>query len=333
MPCPSLAARLSVLFSLATSLAAATARAQTAPTTPAPAVPVAAAAPATTAAPTPPATGSADTLPPPETQTLTTKDGVQLVFTYLPGTRGKDTVPIILLHMFKGNRHEMQGLGMFLQAKGHACILPDLRGHGDSTTVVGVDRRLDAATMPVAQFTNMITQDMESVKKFIVNEHNAAKLNVDKLCVVGAEMSVQIAVNWAASDWAAQDLPTLKQSKDVKALVLLSPTMSFKNLSLAKALAFEPIRDKVSFLIIAGAEDHTSVADARRIVQGLDKFRPKPTRIEDKTVFLEDTLKTKLVGSKLLGEKSLGVEELIGEFVELRLGANAILPWKERIAP
>jgi pimeloyl-ACP methyl ester carboxylesterase len=271
--------------------------------------------------------------PPPENFSITTKDGVQLVLTYLAGTRGKESVPIVLLHMYKGNRHEMEGLGLFLQSKGHAVILPDLRGHGDSTVVIGSDRRLDAATMPVAQLTNMITQDMESIKKFIIEKHNAGALNVEKLTIVAAEMSVQVAVNWAAQDWAAIDLPTLKQSKDVKALVLLSPTMTFKTLSLTKPLAFPPIRDQVAFFLVAGAEDAPSAADARRIQQQLDRFRPKPTKIEDKTVFIEDTLKTKLVGSKLLGEKSLGVEEVIAEFIELRAASSGMNPWKARLVP
>jgi hypothetical protein len=51
--------------------------------------------------------------------------------------------------------------------------------------------------------------------------------------------------------------------------------------------------------------------------------------VEEKTVFLENTLKTKLVGTKLLGEASLGVDQYIAQFIELRL-VNQPWPWKDR---
>lgn len=256
---------------------------------------------------------------------------VPIHLTYLPGIGGKETVPVVLLHMHKGDRHEMEGLGLFLQKQGFAVIMPDLRGHGQSTTVVGSDRKLDAAAMLPQHYTAMITHDLEAVKRFIVSRHNAGELNVDKLCLVGAEMGAVVAVNWAAQDWSWTDLQGVKQSKDVRALVLLSPPRQFKNLSLAQALNFPPIRDILSFFIIVGAEDSAGVAAARSIAQQLERTRPKPTKIEEKTVFLQDAdLKTKLVGSKLLGESSLGVENVIAEFLKLRVVDQSFEPWKAR---
>jgi pimeloyl-ACP methyl ester carboxylesterase len=225
----------------------------------------------------------------------------------------------------------MEGLGLFLQQQGFAVFMPDLRGHGQSTVVNGSDRKLDAATMPPQNFPAMITHDLEAVKRFIVARHNAGELNVDKLCLVGSEMGAVVAVNWAAQDWSWPDLQGVKQSKDVRAVVMLSPPRQFKNLSLAQALTFPPIRDIISFFIIVGAEDLPGVATARSIAQQLERTRPKPTRVEEKTVFLQDTeLKTKLIGSKLLGEKSLGVENVIAEFLKLRVVDQAFEPWKAR---
>lgn len=256
---------------------------------------------------------------------------VPIHLTYLPGSRGKESVPVILLHMHKGDRHEMEGLGLYLQKQGFAVVMPDLRGHGQSTTVTGSDRKLDAAALLPQHYAAMVTHDMEAVKRFIVSRHNAGELNVDKLCLIGAEMGAVVAVNWAAMDWSAPDYQGLKQSKDVRALVLLSPPRQFKNLSLAQALTFPPIRDVLSFFIIVGAEDATGVAVARSIAQQLERARPKPTKIEEKTVFLQDSdLKTKLVGSKLLGEQSLGVESVIAEFLELRVVNQTFEPWKAR---
>jgi pimeloyl-ACP methyl ester carboxylesterase len=208
--------------------------------------------------------------------------------------------------------------------------MPDLRGHGQSTTVIGSDRKLDAASMPPPHFPLMITKDMDAVKRYVVKKHNNAELNADRLVIVGAEMGAQIAVNWAARDWAATDLQGLKQSKDVKAVVLLSPTMSFRNLSLTQALNFPPIRDIISFLLIVGSEDTAAARDTRSIHQRLERARPKPSKPEEKTVFLiDDQLKTSLTGSKLLGEKSLGVDAVINQFIELRVGSQ-VIPWKDR---
>lgn len=259
--------------------------------------------------------GDTTKVPAPVDVTIETKDGVRLVATYLASVKGKDAPTIICLHMFKGNRRDMLGLGIRLQKEGCAVIMPDLRGHGDSTTVVlnGVEKKFEAATMPPAQFPNMVTQDMEAVKKFLIGENNAGKLNIERLGIVGAEMSVQIAVKWTVMDWSWPVLPTLKQGQDVKAIVMLSPTMSFKTLNMSQEVQSpqSPIREKISLLLI---------------------FRPTPEKIEDKTLFIDDTLKTKLVGTKLLGEASLGVEELIAQFVELRLAAPSF-PWKDRTTP
>jgi hypothetical protein len=209
--------------------------------------------------------------------------------------------------------------------------MPDLRGHGDSTTVDGFNRKLDAATMPATQFPLMVTQDLEAVKKFLVDQNNAAKLNIERLCVVGAEMSVPIAVNWTLMDWAWPVLPNLKQGQDVKALVLLSPSVAFKTVNSAQAYTNQqsPIRDKIAVFFVAGAEDTTSAREATRLHDQLERHRPKPEKVEEKTVFLENTLKTKLVGTKLLGEASLGVEQYVAQFIELRL-ATQPWPWKDR---
>jgi pimeloyl-ACP methyl ester carboxylesterase len=296
------------------------------------------ATPGQTAAPAPaaaPAPVAGSKVPQPEEAIIeevnsVEKTDVPIAITYLPGTRGKDTVPVVLLHMYKGDRHEMEGFGLYLQSQGHAVFMPDLRGHGQSTTVVGSDRKLDAASMAPPNYGFMITRDMDCVKRFIVKKHNNAELNADRLVLIGAEMGAQVAVNWAARDWAATDLQGLKQSKDVKAVVLLSPTMNFKSLSLTQALNFPPIQTQISFLLIAGAEDATSARDTRSIYGRLERARPKPAKPEEKTVFIiDEQLKTKLVGSKLLGEKSLGVDGVINEFITLRV-VNQILPWKDR---
>jgi alpha-beta hydrolase superfamily lysophospholipase len=273
----------------------------------------------------------------PEDISVTTKDGVKIMATYLASSKGKDAAVCILLHGFKGNRRDMDSLGAYLQKNEVAVVMPDLRGHGDSTTVTvgGVDRKFEAATMPVAQL-KLMSNDLEAIKKFLMEKNNAAELNIERLGIVAAEMSVPIAVNWTVDDWSWPILPNLKQGQDVKALALLSPQMTFKTLNMSPAITVpsSPVRDKISLLLIAGAEDDTSVRDATRIEQMFARIRPKvdKDKIADKTLFIDVSIKTKLVGTKLLGEANLGVEDLIWQFVELRL-VDPSFPWKERQTP
>ena len=58
---------------------------------------------------------AADKFPAAEQLQLKTKDGVQIIATSLASNKGKDAVPVILLHMFKGNRRDLEGLGVLLQ--------------------------------------------------------------------------------------------------------------------------------------------------------------------------------------------------------------------------
>ena len=91
---------------------------------------------------------------PPEDLMLQTGDGLGLALTYYPGTKGKETIPIVLLHMWKQNRNDYKGLARVLQAVDYAVIMPDLRGHGQSTRLRGArrDETLKAATMWLFRF-------------------------------------------------------------------------------------------------------------------------------------------------------------------------------------
>ena len=78
--------------------------------------------------------------------------------------------------------------------------------------------------------------DVEMCKAFLMEKNNNKELNIDKLCLVGAEMGAVVAVDWAARDWSWPILPGRKQGQDVKALVLLSPEWSFKGMTIGPAI-------------------------------------------------------------------------------------------------
>lgn len=278
-------------------------------------------------------------LPEPEDVSLETKDGVALKATYYPGTAKKETVPLIMLHGLGGQRGEYHRLALFLQTLGHASIVPDLRGHGQSKLqkVDGVTRTLEADNLTRRDLEAML-QDVEVCKKFLLDKNNEGELNIELLCVVGAEFGSIIAARWAAYDWSVRNLPAYKQGQDVKALVFLSPVQAMKAVSMREALAHPALQKLLSVLVIVGADDSKGLSEARKIHGLLHGHRPKPPADREEALkvqdlFLIDNVPTNLSGTRLLG-RGLRVEENIARFLDLRLVARkADFPWQERRSP
>ncbi len=274
-------------------------------------------------------------IPEPELISLPTKDRLDLKATYYGGTEGKDTVPIVILHDYKGNRNEFHALAMMLQSLGHAVLVPDLRGHGDSTRFlpVGTERpaEITAARMRRAADFAGIRHDLEALRSFLIDKNNAGELNLNKLGVIGSGMGATMALNWTLLDWSAPPLATGKQGQDVKALVLLSPEWSFKGISVDQALSHPGVRSEVSMLIFVGAAVNSKLEEAQRIHRVLEPYHPEPPpeRVrQDKDLFLQ-VLQTNLQGTKLITVRGLDVPATIAQFIQLRL-VNQPYPWSER---
>jgi len=274
-------------------------------------------------------------IPEPEDITLKTKDGVMLRCTWYAGTEGKQSVPVICVHGYEGQRGEFDELATYLQNKGHAVICPDLRGHGGSTTqeLGEEDRELDLKRFRTDDFGDMIRYDMEAVKSFLMKENNKAELNVEMLCVVGSEMGALVAMNWAGLDWSWPQLAGMKQGQDVKALVLISPPASFKGLSTRKPLSHRVVRGELSILIAAGSRDSRTYADSKRLHTALSRFHPPVPDDPNEALKKQDLFlvspDTNLQGTKLL--KGVGLEKQISGFIELRLiNREGEFAWTER---
>ncbi|HUY35771.1 MAG TPA: alpha/beta fold hydrolase [Pirellulales bacterium] len=280
-----------------------------------------------------------DKLPPAKDLVLETSDGVRIVCTYYPGdgARGRDAVPVIMIPGEKGSRHDFQSLAIFLQRRHHALIAMDLRGHGDSTKTNNPNIKLDAEKMPNLHYELMsavrisdfgVKGDVEQVKNFLLKEHDAQRLNIEKLCLIGADMGCIVAVNWATWDWEIPSSATIKQSQRVKAIVLLSPKERHKSLKIAYTFKSEAIRKWISFYIAVGAGDEARLKEAEKIDKALHRDRRNPDKPEDRTLFFNRKLQTRLQGTQLLGE-NLHVEEQIAEFIDLRV-EQLHIAWTER---
>ncbi len=306
-----------------------------------------------------------DKRPKPEDRVLLTADGVKLATTYYPGTKGRDTVPVVLLHMHKssaseyGSRSDYAGLADHLQKLGHAVLVPDLRGHGDSTEVRGKPNALNAKDMSRADFARMVTFDMEALKEFLRLENNEGRLNIERLCLVGAKMGASVAMRWTQLDWSRPPVGIYKLGQDVKALVLISPEWNTPGLPLQPVLTRSnvrfPLRDpqlinaakkglisfknplemdmrrEVSVLIVAGGKDSGAVRDAKRLHTMLKRYHPDPpekNREKEQDLYY-GTLDTKLQGTRILDASGLDLQGFIGEFINRRL-VQQQFPWQTR---
>jgi len=263
---------------------------------------------------------------------LVTGDGVQLSATFFPGPEDKETVPVILLHMWKGDRREYAGLAPYLQQQGYAVLVPDLRGHGGSTEFFGTGRKLDGAKMAKDHFYLMPYKDMETLRRFLVNKNDEGELNLNKLCIVGAEMGAAVAAYYTFYDWTTprREADRAAASQDVKGLVLISPDWDFKGLPMSKPLSNPLVRSQVSVMIVVGKESSSAAADARRVYNLLDRFHADyDAEDADKRDLFFGQLPTKLQGTKMLGVSGLNLERAIARFIELRL-VNQEYPWYQR---
>jgi|TARA_B110000467_G_scaffold134991_1_gene131630 pimeloyl-ACP methyl ester carboxylesterase len=288
-----------------------------------------------------------ETLPPVENLALETKDGVLLSAKYFPGTKGKDAVPIIMLHSMIDTAATGAAYyklaGDIQRLMGHAVIVPDLRGHGDSTKQrnprdLNSNIPIDPNKFTKAQFA-MVGLDIEACKKFLMTKNNKGELNIEKLCVIGSDVSAIVAINWAVYDWSQKSNIVVKNGQDVKALILLTPIASYKGLTAQLALNHAVIQRTLSIMILAGKLDPKYYSGSKRIYNQLtryhlDKFTDKKDELEKKMLF-EYGLDTKTQGSGMLSVSNLkpSPRNLIADFIRYRLENQAGYVWTDRTNP
>jgi len=268
---------------------------------------------------------------------LQTRDGVLLKATFYPGTKGKKSVPVVILHEWKGNRGDYKNLALYLQSKGHAVMVPDLRGHGDSTKMQrGQERPITLSSHKTKKkdLEMMVREDMEAVKRFLREQNNAEELNIEKLCIIGVEMGAVVAANWAYDDWSWPELPTYKQGQDVKALVLISPEITIKGMSMSHAIDEAKLQGNLSVMLMVGAKDKKALDAAEKIENKVARYHPEAAdgdAKQKKTLYVIK-LDTTLQGAKLVNQPELKSDHIISRFIDLRLVEQS-LPWSERRKP
>jgi pimeloyl-ACP methyl ester carboxylesterase len=257
--------------------------------------------------------------------------------TYYPSWLGKDAIPILMLHGYEGTRSDYASLALYLQEQGHAVLVPDLRGHGDSTSLTlanGMRVELSPKKMNLRDFESMVV-DLDAVKSWLLQRNNAGEFNMEALVVIGADMSTVTAMNFALRDWTAPELLNYKNAKDVKALVLLSPAQNYRGTAMKVALKHPVVGSQLSVLVAVGKKESTSFNEAKRLVNTLERQHGEVSsskRPEDKRVVFY-AADTNLQGTALL-DRNLEVAPIIAQFIKFRVQALMDdFPYSERIKP
>ncbi|MCH7725495.1 MAG: hypothetical protein IH991_03285 [Planctomycetes bacterium] len=222
-----------------------------------------------------------------------TMDGVELRCSFYPGgvrqkakeefekIVGKKVVPVMLLHGWgkDQNRSRYDYLASYLQRLGHAVIVPDMRGHGASIHIKGVGVQIDRDKNSKLLLAAMVLSDLRAVKTFLLTKNNNAELNLDQLCVVSADHMAMVAMQWAAKEWSKGDLIGVRRGRDVKAMVFLSPSKSYKGYSVVQTLRHPIFASRVPphipIMMIVGENERRALQDAKIMFNQIERMRPK----------------------------------------------------------
>ena len=252
-------------------------------------------------------------LPPAEVVSVRTKDGVLLKCEWYPGTNAKLTLPVILIHDWGQDRSSMLPLAEQLQAEhGFAVLVPDHRGHGQSTKHADLRDPLDHTEFKKAEVASAVN-DIEACRKFFMEKNNEAELNVEMLSVVASHNTCIHAMNWTVMDWAWPPLPDgTRQGQYVKAIVLISPVRRYKSMNMSQAMKTPAISGRgvarpPTVALFWGSEDDTTDRESRAIHTTLEKSRIDPEDFPEEDKWIHKDLfripyATASVGEELLSD-------------------------------
>jgi hypothetical protein len=116
--------------------------------------------------------------------------------------------------------------------------------------------------------------------------------------------------------------------------VLLSPPERFKSLRMIEPLNDRAVRSLLSYYIAVGNQDSIAVREATKTYNTLRRFHPEPVKGENRDLFFDARIVTRLQGTKLLAKefKDYGLLENIAEFIEVRVAKLPVV-WQDRKLP
>lgn len=218
--------------------------------------------------------------PKPRTVELVTKDGMKLRAFYFPSNKGKSAKTVLLVHEWKGQASPYAKLVVALRDAGCAVLVPDYRGHGGSREQInskGKKAEMDTSKMSKRDIENIIKYDLEKSKNFLKGENDQENLNLNALVVIGVGEGCVMAAHWAASDWNWPTVGRIKQGRDVKGLVFISPTKQAKGVPIDPIFSGRSVLLQLPIMVVSGAES-PGAEDADRIAKRIEASKKKLQR-------------------------------------------------------
>ena len=280
---------------------------------------------------------------PPQAVSFLSGDGVTLAATYYPGPKGKEGGCVLLLHDPEpddGPAAEVWGrLAQGLQARGHAVLRLDFRGHGGSTHVSPLfwgrpENRGLVPALGVRPYAirnrPWLVNDVTAARLFLDWKNDNGELNSANLIVVGAGGGATVGMLWLASECARYDKndvrATQPESRYVAAAVWLDLTPTFPGRAHNPQREWLPAVSKrgVPMNFVCGARSDPNVKAARAF---LDLVKPVAATPELCAVTaVPDTAKA---GQRLL-QTGPATARLIEAYVDAVLKHPKSKPWADR---
>lgn len=295
-----------------------------------------------------------------------TIDQVELQGTFYPGSKGKKSPCVLLLHKF-GSDSQQDGwvkLAEELQKNDFAVLSFDFRGHGNSTAVgsgfwdfpgpqysAPPNRTLVRGFNPAKPKTSIshkdflpgyqphLVHDIAAAKLFLEGKNDAGECNVSSLILVGAEDGAVLGLMWMASECfrykVAASTPMLKletnsEAKDFACTVWLSFDQTLPNratLPLTDWFNLVGKERKVPMGFLYADGDSVGSSTAKRWVKYLKDSKAK------KDLTAEETVR---MGGKLLGHalltKDLDTQALVVKYLKHVTSPDerGIAEWEKR---
>jgi pimeloyl-ACP methyl ester carboxylesterase len=286
-----------------------------------------------------------------EKVTFETVDEVELHGTFYRSNQGIKAPCVLMLHDLSGDGtwKDWSALTSRLQKNGYAILQFDFRGYGMSTAVHpafwkapdngkmrGASLRrseIHYRDLP-ASYLPVLVNDIAAARRFLDTQNDAKQCNSRNLILIGAQEGATLGALWLAAEWQrrpprqnGQNLPPY--GEDVAAAVWLSilPTLGHSRrpeFRVDKWLG--PLRDRTPMFFFYGEEDRTASALAAELCDRVLHIdvppRPKSTGYKG--------LKTAAAGAGLLGQRSLGADDKILNYLNNVLESRDEQTWTDR---
>lgn len=269
--------------------------------------------------------------PEPRKVSLPTKDGVELSGFYFGSNKGKDAIPVLVVHEWKGQKALYAKLYVALRDAGCAVLTLDYRGHGGSREYIdrtGKTKEFDLKTMNKRHVSAIVQYDLDAAKKFLETENNEGRLNLNALVVIGVRDGAVLAAGWTQRDWSFVSIGSRKQGQDVKALVMVSPKRTLKGVPIEGPLGTPTVVSLPTMLVVGKGSDEES--DTKRIHKRVEAAKKKFSGGKDPVGLELLEIKQPLGGAALLSGPANVIPSIV-KFVTTEVEiSDTKNPWIER---